>query len=347
MRRSIIKGVRVIAFLLVVVLIWNDLTMKFRPNKLHPVFYEPENTLDVVMVGSSAWYTCWAPMIAYEAYGITSFDYAQGGMPADLMEYCIKEIEKSQNPQVIAIDARVFLYRDTNTVIQAESGKRCIDDVYIRTVADTMPNGWNRFCMLWSVRNLLEDGWTNQLDLLFYHDRWKELLLQGGTALQETSTRDYTKGFDWHGEITVYEAPDNVSGITETIPLPEETAQVLRKLCAYCESQEFQTVFVAIPTAEMTQEQQKQYNYMEQIIAEYDGVAYINMNDYAIEMGLDYTTDFYDATHGNYSGAVKFTNYFGAWLMQNYALPDRRIQEGYEFWQEDLAGWKQMLSYLQ
>ncbi len=346
MRKIIVKGIRVIVFLVIIIAIWAHITMKFRPDQLHPVYHEPENTLDVVFIGSSACYTFWSPMVAYEMYGITSFDYAQGGMPADLMEYCIREMERYQNPQVIAIDARVFLYRDINTILKAEDGSRYIDDGHIRAVSDTMPNGWNRFCMLWSVRDLLKDGWATQLDLLFYHDRWKELLKQGGTALYTDVSRDSTKGFDWHDEVQVHPHPGDFSSITEVQPLSDETTEVLKKLCAYCEEQGLQTIFVAIPTAPMTAEQKKQYNYMAQVIAEYEGIDFLNMNDHVAAMGLSYETDFLDEVHGNYSGATKFTTYFGEWLKQNYDLPDRRGQAGYEFWQEDLASWNQMLSYL-
>ena len=340
------KGLKVIAFMLIVVLLWNHLTMKFRPDGLHPVYREPEDSLDLILVGSSAWYTFWSPMLAYETLGVTSFDYAQGGMPADLIEYCIKEICKYQNPQVVAIDARVFQYRESATLITAEDGSVYLDDGYIRTVADTMPNGLNRFRMLYSVHSYLQDGWANYLDLLFYHDRYQELLAAGGSALYAETTRDFTKGFDFHGEVTPFGIPQDFSTVYEVSPLSEGTTRVIERLCEYCEAQDFRTVFVVMPLAEMSEEEKRQYNYMQQVISGYDGIAFLNTNDHIGEIGIDYAGDFSDGTHGNYSGAQKFTAYFSNWLSEWCGLPDRRGDPDYEFWQEDDARWQQFLGYV-
>lgn len=327
-------------FLLLAAILWVNISLAFRPNSLHPFFYEPKNTLDVVMIGSSAWYTFWSPMVAYEYTGITSFDYAQGAMPADCLEYCIREVLKYQKPKVIALDARMFLYRDENTLQTNEAGEHYID---VRTVSDTMPYSFNRFSMLYSVRDYLEDGLSAHLDLLFYHDRWKEVFAEGGISLHARGKRDYTKGYDVHGEITPYERPQDVSAVTEVQALSDSTEALLRRLCAYCEEQDIAVLFVALPTAGHDETQQKRYNYMKQVIGEYEGIDFLNTNDDTEEMGIDFATDLYDSTHANYLGTVKFTSYLEDYLISAYGLPDRRGQEGYAHWQEDLALWHQML----
>lgn len=336
------KIIKTTVFLLVLAILWLNISIKFRPYDLHPVFQEPKNTLDVVMIGSSSWYTFWSPMVAYEYTGITSFDYAQGAMPADCLEYCIREVLKYQSPKVIALDARMFLYREENTLQKNEAGEFNIEN-QIRTVSDTMPYSFNRFRMLYSVREYLKDGLAAQLDLLFYHDRWKEVFAEGGISLNEAVRRDYTKGFDIHSEIVPYERPKDVSAVTETEAFSESSEAVLRRLCAYCEEQGIAVVFVAMPTTDHDETRQKKYNYMAQIIGEYDGLAFLNTNDHTDEIGLDFATDFYDSTHGNYLGAVKFTSYLEAWLLSRYEIPDRRGHADHAHWQEDLELWHRML----
>lgn len=331
------------AFLLIVAIIWVNISLIFRPDKLHPVFREPKNTLDVVMIGSSSWYTFWSPMVAYEFTGITSFDYAQGGMPADCLEYCIREVLKHQDPKVIALDARMFLYRDENTLQENDAGKIYMEEAHIRAVSDTMPYSMNRFRMLYSVRDYLEDGLSAHLDLLFYHDRWKEVFAEGGIALYEEADRDYTKGYDLHSEITPYERPQDVSGVTQVQALSESTEALLRRLCAYCGQLDARVLFVAMPTSDHDETQQRRYNHMKQIIGEYEGIGFLNANDHADEIGLDYTTDFYDHTHGNYLATVKFTSWLEEYLISAYGVPDRRGQTDYAHWQEDLELWHRML----
>lgn len=335
------KIVKITAFLLIIAVLWINISLKFRPDEMHPVYYEPKNTLDVIMVGSSGWYTFWSPMVAYEYTGITSFDYAQGGMPADCLEYCIREIVRFQNPKVIAIDARTFLYREDKTVLENEDGGEYIKE--FRTASDTMPYGLNRMRMLYSMREYLEDGLSSYLDLLFYHDRWKEVLAEGGERLFAKPDRDFTKGFDLHSDIEAFETPPDVSGVTDAEALSADTEAVLRSLCEYCEEQDFMTVFVAMPTANHDERQQKQYNYMRQVIGEYGHIDFLNTNDDVDKMGLDFANDFYDPTHANYLGTIKFTSYLEEYLVSRYGLSDRRGRAGYEHWQEDWLMWHQML----
>lgn len=337
------KIIKTTVFLLIVLVLWVELSLVFRPDKLHSVFNEPENTLDVVMIGSSSWYTFWSPMVAYEFTGITSFDYAQGAMPADCLEYCIREVLKRQNPKVIALDARMFLYREENTLRENEAGEMVIDDGHIRAVSDTMPYSLNRFRMLCSVGEYLEDGLSAHLDLLFYHDRWKAVLSEGGAPLHGQAERDFTKGYDLHDQITPFERPQDVSAVTETQALSGSTEALLRKLCAYCEGLNAAVVFVAMPTGIHNETQQKQYNYMRQVIGEYDNIDFWNTNDLVDEIGLDFATDLYDSTHANYLGTVKFTSYLENRLIADYGIPDRRGEADYAHWQEDLMKWHQML----
>ena len=338
MKKIVKRCVGCIAFVVIATLIWIQVTLAIRPVDPMTIYYEPEQTVDVLMVGSSAWYTFWAPMVSYEACGYASFNYAQGGMPADLMKYCIIETKKHQNPKLVCIDARTFLYREENTMYTGEDGKEYMKDSYVRTVADTMPISLNRMQMLFSINEYLEDPLSNYVDLLFYHEEWKEAMNKGSVERQ----RDFTKGFDLHTKVTSYDTPADISNITDVMELPEGAVKALRELCSYCQSQSFETVFVALPMALETDEMKMQYNFMKNLCDEY-GIAFIDSNDYVGEMGLDYSADFDDETHANYNGTVKFTAWFSLYLMQHYSLPDRRGAEGYEFWQEDLEKWNGLL----
>ena len=69
---------------------------------------------------------------------------------------------------------------------------------------------------------------------------------------------------------------------------------------------------------------------------------YYNFLDVKEEIGLDYTTDTYDAgLHLNLSGAEKLSRYFGKILAEECGLESRRGEEALEAaWEEKLAAYQ-------
>jgi hypothetical protein len=76
-----------------------------------------------------------------------------------------------------------------------------------------------------------------------------------------------------------------------------------------------------------------------QEFADANGITYLNFNDYKEEMGLDLSTDTYDAgIHLNIYGAEKLSAFFGEYLVTNYDLTDyRNVPEVAAVYQEKIA----------
>jgi hypothetical protein len=71
--------------------------------------------------------------------------------------------------------------------------------------------------------------------------------------------------------------------------------------------------------------------------AEKNNLLYINFLEYIDDIGLDFTTDTFNAgLHLNVFGAERLTCYFGKILQDHYALPDHRAQP------ETAARWDEM-----
>ena len=59
----------------------------------------------------------------------------------------------------------------------------------------------------------------------------------------------------------------------------------------------------------------------------------LNLNN---TLGIDWASDTKDGgDHLNFDGAKKVSNYIGAWLSENYTLPDKRKNSDYKHWNED------------
>ena len=70
------------------------------------------------------------------------------------------------------------------------------------------------------------------------------------------------------------------------------------------------------------------YNAVYAIAEEY-GVPYLNLLHYLDDISFNYDTDLRDPAHCNRSGAEKITAYLGAYIKENYQIPDRREDPTY------------------
>lgn len=100
----------------------------------------------------------------------------------------------------------------------------------------------------------------------------------------------------------------------------------------YCESHGAKLVLVSSPSP-------KNWTYAKHNSvsdwAQENAVTYedLNLND---ALGIDWTSDTKDGgDHLNFDGAKKVSNYIGAWLSENYTLPDKRKNPDYKHWNED------------
>ena len=111
----------------------------------------------------------------------------------------------------------------------------------------------------------------------------------------------------------------------------------MTELLEYCKNKEQKVLFI-VHAYQISEEDQKKYNYMEERIAEY-GMDYLNTNDYAEEIGLEPSADFYNRDHVNLLGADKYTKFLGGYLVRNYTLPDKRNDAAYRRWSQDYKEW--------
>ena len=74
------------------------------------------------------------------------------------------------------------------------------------------------------------------------------------------------------------------------------------------------------------------------------GLDYFNYEKMADEIGIDYSTDTYDAgLHLNLAGAEKLSKYFGEYLIENYDLTDYREDPEYaEVYAEKIRFYEEM-----
>lgn len=279
--------------------------------------------VDVVFVGASSTYVFWEPPRAWKEYGITSYDYAVDSAPAETLQGMVREANDIASPELIVIDARPFVgwsAEDTNAV-------------GIRNHIDSVDYSLDRLLSVkesLSYRNFDDSNTSFYFDIAKYHSNLGNLASEGAWNLINNDGTSKYYGWEFiqsHEELT---NPDYLS--TESTAIAEGSEEILTKLLSYCKDNELNVLFVASPYY-IDKTMEEQFNYISDVIESY-GYSFLNTNNFAEEMNLDYQKDFYNTYHMNVYGAEKYTRFVANYLLENYQLNDHRNDDNKDIWQQ-------------
>ena len=121
--------------------------------------------------------------------------------------------------------------------------------------------------------------------------------------------------------------PHEIMPEDHVVPISQYPEEYLRKILDYCRDRGVQVLLLNLP-AIVNEAAQGKYNAVSAIAEEY-GVPYLNLLHHLDGVGFDYAADLTDTSHCNRWGAEKVTSYVGAYLKENYDLPDRRGDAAY------------------
>lgn len=287
-------------------------------------FYaEKDDTLDVIMIGSSPVYPFYSAPKLWGECGITCYPLSSHVQRPSAALPLLKEAYKTQNPQVVVFEMRMYTMED---------GDMESNMAYARGVTDNMKYSLNRIYAINRLVSEPSERYTYYFDIFKYHSNWKTMVLPEQLACFRYEKSHPLKGFAIRDEVGPLEEEriPVCTGLKKESPIPEEQEEKLYELLDYLKEQEQQALFIVSPYR-IEPEEQKMFNYMKHIIASY-GYDFVNMNEYYKEIGIDFTTDYYDyGGHVNVLGAEKCTAFLGK-LLEDFELPDKRNESGFESW---------------
>ena len=73
-------------------------------NRILMLHKEPKNTIDVLLIGSSATYSGFSSAYAYEKFGFTSYPYAIGGGTCTMWKPALQDTLRNQRPKLVVVD---------------------------------------------------------------------------------------------------------------------------------------------------------------------------------------------------------------------------------------------------
>lgn len=278
-------------------------------------FYDlDEETVDVLVLGSSHAFVDVNPAMLYEEYGIASYDLCGSMQPMWNTYYWLKEAYEYQQPKLIVLDVyrlvEEFPYSKESKLVKNTYGMRFSRNKYeaIKVSLEEEDRG---------------DLLMHLLEFPSYHSRYVDLT--AADFGRRTLVDESYKGEHLLTEVEQVDRPE-LSGITETAQIEPKTMEYFEKILLFAKEKDVPVLLINAPY--IVQENDKKiYNTFEAYLATqtlYDKVAYVDFNKMYDEMGIDFETDFADHNHLNVNGLPKFNRVLGAYIEANYDLPDRR-----------------------
>ena len=274
----------------------------------------PEDTFDVVFLGSSLTMFGIQPMELYEEYGIASYSLCSANQPMKASYYLAREVIEKDHPSLIVLDIGRAFADDTSQ-----------PSAFYHYMTDIMPPfSENRIRIITDL--ISREKWTEFFFPLYtYHSRWEELTEKD--ALPQS--REFFYGARVSGYRRVSERFQEPEYIANTItPTSREDLDLIIELCRDTGTS---LMFLGMPVpAENIYFDQSGYNLRWSAaqdmtgIAEREGIPYLNYVGKERELGIDVEREVSDGEHLNRWGAGKITSAVGAYIRTHYEIPDRR-----------------------
>ena len=293
--------------------------------RIRRFYLEEENSLDVVFMGASEVPTAFAPGLAYEEFGFTSYMYTIDANPGSLYKYQLKEILSTQNPQAIVVEINGFLYGDD---YQA-------DETRLRIFAENIPFSMNK------LQAVFDFDPVDKLSYLFpftkYHGDWIK-----GKGLTETynwKTKMAQGPSMWKGITTcTLVAPLDPAVLQATAPADSDKIIIamdcLIDFLEFCKEENISNIIFARLAHRNSASHANSVAQVEQVLAEY-GYPLLNLEEKIDEIGLDFHRDFYNDEHLNIYGMEKSTAYLGSYLANEVlGAPVAQSQKNAAHWDE-------------
>lgn len=313
-RNPVWIGLAAVAMLLAVLLLLQQLLMpKFMTEipegALISEYYRNRGNHDVIFVGDCEAYENVSPITLWESYGIPSYIVGSAQQLIWQSYYLLEEVLRYEKPEIVVFNVLAMQYDEPQS------------EPYNRMSIDGMRLGLPKIRSARASMMPDESLASYLFPLLRYHGRWQELR---GEDFEYLFRRDPKSHNGYLMRVDVKPVKTVPRGrVLADYRFGENSFHYLDKMTRLCRENDIDLVLMKAPSI---------YPYwypewelqMEEYAAQ-NNLLYLNYLELAEEIGLDYSTDTYDAgLHLNLSGAEKVAVHLGYKLRQRFQLPDRR-----------------------
>lgn len=312
MKKRIIIGVcAVLVIVLVLGLLQALVTPKYIENPeglLTGEYYSEAGGHDVVFVGDCEVYESFVPAVLWEKYGISSYVRGSAQQLTWQSYYILEDTFRHETPKVVVFNVLALKYGEPQS------------EAFNRMTLDGMR--WSSSKAEAISASMTED--ESFLDYVFpllrFHSRITQLESDDFKYIFSPRKVSHSGYLMQKGVFPMIEETEEGRTLRD-YTLPETSMGYLEKMRLLCLENGSELVLIKSPTNSWAYWWYDEWDEQVREYAEKNGLAYYNFIDKTEEIGIDYSTDTYDAgVHLNVYGAEKMTDYFGRILAERHGL---------------------------
>ncbi|MEX1308662.1 MAG: hypothetical protein AB1Z19_09050 [Eubacteriales bacterium] len=268
-------------------------------------FYSlPNDTLDIVILGSSKANHTYNPLIINEALGLDAYCLSAHGIGLDESYYALKEAFKTQSPKIVVLE----LYSAKPT------GDKKNERAPLHRAYDAMHFSLNKARGILS-KVPLDESLEYFIPFTINHSNWKTLSFKD---MFRDKASGYTRYFGYYlVEYSIDQSefitlPENYMVDTRTILPDDDTMATLARITALCQANDAQLVYVVSPGYG---EDLFGYEDLHRLVngltpyAQAEGILIWDYHRLLVDGEMQYM-DFTDSHHTNTLGADKVSRAF-------------------------------------
>ena len=272
-------------------------------------FYkEQEQALDVVLVGNSTLREGYVPTALWKEYEIASRGFSSSPTHPEVISVAIDEIVKKQNPKVIFIDVNGLTFQEEQN-----------SEFFIKQYYKALPDGEHKNDLRAKYPYLKDD---DGFEIFDNHNNFRQQQYWESLVYP---TQFKTKGYQPNQIVTKVNKVD--VDRSKELPLTQDGEHYFELIKNACEKYtgSIQFIFGKMPKyndvlgADKFLESEYMFKTIENKL-QGSNIKFMNFTSRAEEMGLDPNKDFKDNDHLNHLGALKFTHFFGNYLLNEVKL---------------------------
>ena len=311
MKHSFKKAIRAVGFLCILIGVTvgssyllmpkgNDAEDGINNPVAHGFLSEPENTIDITVIGNSDAYSGFSPMVLWETFGYTSYVSGEGKQSPAQSYAMLKKVLERHHPRLAVLETDNFFSR--SKVVE-------------------------------SAARIINAGLGSPFSVFQYHDRWKTVKAKELFKKPNYLAHCAFKGQWVSTEVKPYNGGEYMVKTARERKIPKAGKNAVDAFLDLCRKEQVEVLFVAMPSASSWS--YKKHNAVKRF-ADDRGIPFLDLNLDRDRFRFDWTTDTRDGgNHLNNQGAAKATRFIGNYIADHYAISDHRAEEAYQQWDAD------------